>query len=299
MNYCDIGTSRIAYKVMGKGPVRIVVESALNSCNAEWWDFWQDDLDVGILLYDRPGYGLSSQSSLARTPENIAKELEVFLNALNITKKIILIGHSQGGLYATQFTLRNPSRVEKLILLDPLSFTDNLFRTKLTKEEFEVSGVDKSASLKLAKMLTRFGLGFLFKGLLKKAPPFCYHNYDSEATSYILTALTSHKQYAAALEEYRLSHIDSNLQNFVDSVGTLDVEVILITHDSENCIREIEYYGNTSRETALKVENIWQEIMGDMGKISKKTRRVRAENSSHYIHLTDRDLVISEVKEIV
>ncbi len=113
------------------------------------------------------------------------------------------------------------------------------------------------------------------------------------------TALTSHKQYATALEEYRLSHVDSNLKDFVDSVGTLDVQVVLITHDSENCIREIEYYGNTSRETAVKIENIWQEIMGDMGKISKKTIRVRAKNSSHYIHLTDRDLLIAEVKKII
>lgn len=97
MNICDIGSSKIAYKVFGNGSKTIIIDCCLGSCSAEWWHIAKIfSKNFQILVFDRPGYGQSSISTLPRTPQNIANEIHKLLEKLKITKNIILIGHSQG-----------------------------------------------------------------------------------------------------------------------------------------------------------------------------------------------------------
>lgn len=288
---CRIESARLAYRVFGDEPVSVVVETALNSCNAEWWDFCERLPGVSALVYDRAGYGTSSPSSLPRTPENVVRELEELLERVGSAERITLIGHSQGGLYAALFALRNPKKVKGVVLLDPLSFTDNDFRSRLSKDEFRASGVDKTSALRVGGLVTRFGLGFLFRSMLKKAPPFYYHRYRKDAEDYILSSLMKHEQYRTAIAEYSLAHQDGHLEVFQNKQNSLAIPFVVIVHSSEKMIREIEYYGHTSSQLASKIESVWQEVMRAMAQFSSESRIVVAENSSHYIHLTDGEMV--------
>lgn len=65
----------------------------------------------------------------------------------------------------------------------------------------------------------------------------------------------------------------------------------LVTHDSKLSIREIQQFGGATQEQAGKIETLWQEIMGAYLTCAVKGERIWAEHSSHYIHLTDSDLV--------
>ncbi len=47
--------------------------------------------------------------------------------------------------------------------------------------------------------------------------------------------------------------------------------------------------------TAVKTEIIWQEMMLKFAGISGNIRHITAENSGHYIHLTDLDVVVDAV----
>jgi pimeloyl-ACP methyl ester carboxylesterase len=299
MEKIQIGTSNIAYRIIGKGKINIIIEGSINSCNAEWWNFCEKLADkYTFLVYDRAGYGESSKSTLARTPENIVSELESLIKSLNLDNQIILIGHSQGGLYAELFAIRNQSLVKGLLLLDPLSYKDSLFQEKLTADEYKKSGVDKSMSFKIGKAVTRFGLGFLFKGMLKKAPPFYYYHFSKESEDYILKSLQKYSQYETALNEYIFSHNEGNLSSFINMKEKINIPVVLITHSPQKMIAEIEYYGNTSNELAKKVDDLWQHIMEQMMYLSTNNKKVTAENSSHYIHLTDFDLVKEELEQL-
>ncbi len=103
-DYINIGSATLAYKIFGKGKVNIVVESSLNSCIGEWWHLAEQLSEkYTILLYERAGYGLSTTSTLIRTPKNIANELHLLLSSIEHEKKLIFIGHSQGGLYVQQY----------------------------------------------------------------------------------------------------------------------------------------------------------------------------------------------------
>ena len=175
MKKAQISTAVLAYQIYGNGKVDLVIEMGLGAVAAEWQPVAKCLAGKHtVLLYERAGYGESGSSELTRTPENIAKELYELLQTLDCEKQIILLAHSQGGLYAQQFVRSYPTFVKKLILLDPLSAKDSSFKQKLTAEEFRKSGVDKTAGLKINLLLARLHFGWLIRSMMKKAPPFYY-----------------------------------------------------------------------------------------------------------------------------
>ena len=297
MEYCDIGTARIAYRIFGAPPVSIIIEGAINSCNAEWWEFCKELKDRCVLVYDRAGYGESSVSSLQRTPENVVKEFSSLLDHLSIKNDFVLVGHSQGGLYATLFTLLHPEKVKTLILLDPLSYRDNDFKSLLSEKEFSASGVDKSKTFKLGRMLTGLHLGFLFKRQLKRVPPFTYHTFTPDAENYILKSLLQPKQYSTALDEYQFSHDETQLAYFRGFARQVPTKFILITHSSSKLIEEYVSIWGIEKDLAEKVENIWQKLMEEMIAFSKDPEKLTAPNSGHYMHLTDQKIVLDAIRK--
>lgn len=301
MKLIDIGTAKIAYEILGSSRVTIVIETAINSCSAEWWDIAQKlSNKFTVLVYDRAGYGTSSVSTLQRTPKNIADELYQLISKLGISEKMIFIGHSQGGLYVQQFARLYPELVRGMILIDPLSANDNKFKELLSPNEYKRSGVNKLQSLKIANILTSIGLGFIFKPLLKKAPPFFYSkNFSSDAVNYMLSCLTKSKQYRTGIAEYTLSHEDEKISELKTKGNFPEIPLVLLTHNSKICIEEIMYFGSTTKEVAEKVEQIWQNLMKEYLTFSERSRFIQAKKSSHYIHLTEVDIVELALIEIL
>ncbi|HEX3028758.1 MAG TPA: alpha/beta hydrolase [Clostridia bacterium] len=293
MDFIDIGTAKIAYKVFGSGRINIIIESGISSCCSEWWHIGKELSEAfNILTYDRAGYGCSSQSSMPRTPENIARELYELLSHFETEEKILLIGHSQGGLYVQQFARLFPEIVKGIILIDPLSGKDNLFKELLDPEEYTKSGVNKLKGFKLGQLFTRLRLGFLLVPLLKKGPPFYYYNnFDRDAEEYILSSLKKPMQYRTAIDEYELSHDEKYIAGLKEKSGFPEIPLILFTHTSVTAIEENMHYGGNTRELAEKVETIWQRVMKEYLDFSSLSEWIQAERSSHYIHLTEFELI--------
>lgn len=289
----SVGPGELAYCVFGTGKIDLVIEMGLGAVMGEWRQLAQRlSGDHTVLLYERAGYGSSKPSPAERTPKNIAGELHELLEALGHESKITLLGHSQGGLYAQQFARSYPELVERLVLLDPLSPRDNEFRVRLTRSEFPKSGVDKTGGLRLNLLLARLHLGRLLRRIMRTAPPFYYYDgFSEEETKYILAAISRPQTYETALREYAAAHDERLLGELAPPEGFPPIPVILITHDSEIEKREICQFGGASEEEAQKIETVWQELMGEYLSYSPDNTHLRAEHSSHYIHLTDPELV--------
>lgn len=290
------------YKIIGNGPVDIVVELGLGSCLAEWLPMARMLSGEGhtILLYERFGINQSPPARNPRTPWNIAEELYQMLSKIPHKGKIILLAHSQGGLYAQQFCRRYPELVEKLILLDPLSARDNDFKEKLSKKEYRSSGVDKSGSFRVMKTLARLHLGEITKKLMKSAPPFYYyHEYSEEETEEMLGAYTKVLHAGTALEEYEQAHKRENVEMLQKKDGFPEIPLILITHSPELAIRENMEFGRNARAFAERIETMWQEQMKQYLKFSPQSVWIQAEKSTHYIHLMEPERILWAVRRDV
>lgn len=297
MNYCDIGSAKIAYEIYGQGEKILVVDTCLGSCSAEWWHIAEAlGHKFRVLVYDRAGYGRSSVSTIGRTPRSIAGELDKLLCTLEIEENIVIIGHSQGGLYAVEYAIMNPGKVNGLILLDPATPFDHEFKEKLTAGEYKRSGVDKTITYKLGNIMMSLGLGFVFKPLLKKSPPFYYHEFSSEAKAYLLRALCKKDTYRTALAEYEATHNGRDTLDITQAIekSTLrNMPIKLVTHSSDFYIKELEHFGNMGTQTAQKIESLWQDIMKRYLALSSNTEHITSPNSGHFIHLTDFEILIN------
>lgn len=294
----SVDTATLAYAIFGNGKIDMVIEMGLGAVMGEWWNLARRlSAHHTVLLYERAGYGSSQPSTLKRTPENIASELYVLLNQLGCEEQIMLLAHSQGGLYAQKFARMYPSLIRKLILLDPLSPEDNRFRTELSEAEYKKSGVDKTAGLKLNLFLARMHLGWVIRKIMSTAPPFYYcNNFSEEQKEYILNAISKPEIYRTALEEYREAHNPESLAGLAEAEGFPDIPVVLFTHDSKIEEQEISSFGGATKEEAQKIERLWQELMCKYLTFTEQSVHIRAVNSSHYIHLTDFALVNSLLK---
>jgi pimeloyl-ACP methyl ester carboxylesterase len=87
---------------------------------------WRSQIDAAqlgkqqLLAWDAPGYGKSTPLiTEAPSASEYAAHMWAWLDALQVTQPIRLVGHSLGSLMAASATLQAPKRVHELVLLSP------------------------------------------------------------------------------------------------------------------------------------------------------------------------------------
>jgi len=70
-----------------------------------------------VIALDLRGHGLSDKPSGGYDMDTIQRDLEAAFDLLKVKDKFVLIGHSFGGAVATDYALRHPDELERLILI--------------------------------------------------------------------------------------------------------------------------------------------------------------------------------------
>ena len=86
---------------------------------ASQWNYQMQKFAVEnrVIALDLRGHGLSDKPNNGYDMDQIIHDMESALTLLKVKGKIILVGHSFGGAIVTEYALKNPKRVEKLILM--------------------------------------------------------------------------------------------------------------------------------------------------------------------------------------
>lgn len=90
-----------------------------------------------------------------------------------------------------------------------------------------------------------------------------------------------------ALQEYEETHKREHIELLQTKEGFSSILLILVTHSSPLAIEESMQFGNSTREFATKIEQMWQEKMKKYLAFSPKSEWIEAKKSTHYIHLME------------
>jgi pimeloyl-ACP methyl ester carboxylesterase len=79
-----------------------------------------------VIVPDQIGYGRSSKPIIPYNFHDMARNTRAILQHLNIGK-VMVVGHSMGGMLAARFATQYPDLVERLVLYNPIGLTDQRF----------------------------------------------------------------------------------------------------------------------------------------------------------------------------
>ena len=108
---------RVHLRAAGRvdGPT-VVLSSALGGAWFDWDAVVALLPDARVLVFDRPGTGLSDPAS---APATLAREVAVLDAVLAGTPSAVLVGHSMAALHVEAWARLRPGRVRGLVLVDP------------------------------------------------------------------------------------------------------------------------------------------------------------------------------------
>ena len=105
-----------------------------------------------IIAFDLPGFGLSDKPKVSYTINFYVNFLEKFIKILKV-KHLFLIGSSLGGHIAIEFTMRNRTIVDKLILISPAGCLPKSFKGTPSLKRY-IKIVDAKSSNDINRILT-------------------------------------------------------------------------------------------------------------------------------------------------
>ncbi|RPJ25515.1 MAG: alpha/beta fold hydrolase [Chloroflexi bacterium] len=86
---------------------------------AEQWHYQLQKFSIEnrVIALDLRGHGLSDKPGRDYDMPQLVNDLETALTLLKVKGKFVLVGHSYGGALVTDYALKNPERVERLVLM--------------------------------------------------------------------------------------------------------------------------------------------------------------------------------------
>jgi pimeloyl-ACP methyl ester carboxylesterase len=109
----------------GAGPPVVLLHG--NPDSADVWDAVVDTLSANFrcITPDLPGYGRSVPApDTDYTLTGQSRWVNDFLDAMQLSEPVNLVGHDVGGFYACSFAVEHEQRVRRLALMDTAFFSD-------------------------------------------------------------------------------------------------------------------------------------------------------------------------------
>lgn len=104
----------------GNGDMVVVFESGFGQGAGVWKGVIAElGEECRCIAYARAGLGRSGTDGKPRTIEAHLQDLGAVIDALAPGRRVVLVGHSYGGLLATEFARQHPERLRALVLVDP------------------------------------------------------------------------------------------------------------------------------------------------------------------------------------
>jgi len=277
----DVSGAPMHLYCVGGGSPSIILESGLGND----WLIWQKVQGQiartnRVCSYDRAGIGWSPARAGSRGALTIAEQLGMLLRKAGIDDRLVLVGHSAGGLYARAFAGLFPKRVVGLVLVDASSpeafhaFPSPVLRNRLIAERH------RQAPWLFFKVAT---------GLSRLSGDYCNPN-----TSQRIPAV----QDLARAEDCRPTYMNSWLGEWDEFESSAEQVAKLPCCDSMPLLVISQDPGppkqNTSRQKTG--EETWDSVQEKLKHLSSRSMRIIARKSGHYVMVDRPDVVLAGIR---
>jgi pimeloyl-ACP methyl ester carboxylesterase len=254
-----------------------------------------------VCTYDRAGLGFSDPAGRPSTAGNIVDDLHRLIQLAPLSRPVVLIGHSSGGIEAMLYAATYPEDVAAMVLLDPSFVGQNKAITAAWTSEqtkaWYAEDADDFAEAKKCVALAREG---------KLSQPANQHSTcldnppdDDPVIHRLLNAqLARAAEQAALLSELLdthaatangLSAMEAALQNAHFTFGAKPL-IVLTAAD--------QFMGlpSAQRATAMKA---WKTGHDQIAASSSIGRSILVEHSSHFIQADRPEVVVAAARKVV
>ncbi len=261
----------------GSGSPTIVLDAGLGD-DAVIWAAVQPALarTTRVCAYDRAGYGLSQARPTPRDADHIADELHGLLLEAKVTGPIVLMGHSIAGIYIRDYATRYPEDIAGMVFVDGSTpmFQDNpAFKAM-------IGNGPPPWVVVVAKAAFIVGVPRLLGRCSHSRPGLDANDARLQAEDFCEMHVQESLGESGNFERSGLETVHTG------PYGALPI--LIFSHDPAKDLAT----ENASQKMAEPVLNQMQE---DLKKLSTRSRRIIAKNSSHNIQIDRQDLIEKEV----
>ena len=279
----DIGGRNIHLHCLGEGSPTILLEAGLNEFSVQWARIQAQLKETNrVCRYDRAGLGWSDVAELDLSVERAVSDLQEALTGANEQGPYLLVGHSFGGVNVRLFANQYPQAVAGMVLVDSAH-----------EEQFDrlptvFSGATDELVTQFESLIQMNELGLLALSPEQIPAPNLPETAVSQyravlaTTPYFETAIAESKAFPQYLQDAQ-TH---NATNFGD------MPIIVLTRGQAS-----PFVGVSDTENA-QYEETWQQLQIELLNLSSNSKQIIAEESGHYIHLDQPDLVVAAIREI-
>ena len=232
-------------------------------------------LQVGLseiattISFDRPGFGWSEKAKTKRTISNQVSELHQLLTELKVKGPVTIVAHSLGSLEAIAYAQEHNEQVKRIVFLDCGS------------PEFYAKDSKMKASIinRATALLRVSGWNRLISGLVKL--PFYGENLRYEGLPEELRGLDLamyYKQVGNPNSIPNLELMNENAVSLVEKKEKLSIPFLILSSDSDH---------------------EWTKEQQQLCDWSYDAEQIILKDSSHYIHWSNKEEVITLIKDFM
>ena len=273
---------RLHVRCEGEGPATVLLESGLSDFSLQW-----SRLQALIAQatrtcsYDRAGLGWSDRSPNPPTIANAVGDLHSVLQSSGGQAPLILVGHSYGSLLVRMYAQQYPQNIKAIVLVEPA----NEFMAE--RIPGYLAALDAAAEqFRKLSLLASLGIVAL---TTKKVPA---NQLDGEALQ-VYRAVVASRDFlkAAAAETVEMPKNLRVMQAFPQT-ALAKIPVVIISRAQPEPIPGLPDNGGQA------LEGTWAALQADL--VTRlDARQVIAEQSGHYVQLSQPELVYECVKPFI
>jgi pimeloyl-ACP methyl ester carboxylesterase len=220
-------------------------------------------------------------------------ELNALLMALGVNEKVILVGHSYGGLCAQHFARLYPEKISGLLLVDSTSVNfkrlNELDLPTLNEQDSDEKWIEMC---KRFSTMTRESIQEELKPELTEKEK----EFPVEIHQRLLDFKTNSNLFKAMGSEVENWGDDADEIRKLDTFP--DIPLKVIGRDAEYIV-ELQMKRGLPEWEVRELERVWRDLILEQAKLSNKGELVFAKDAGHAIHIDRPDVIIDSIRSLL